>query len=300
MNHNIFFKDRGISKKDNEYYYNKNNEKITNQREIKRLNSIKVPPAWKSLWFASNKNCHILAYGFDTNSKKQYILNEKWIEIQKNEKYSRTKRFIKKLDQFKMLIVFNNTLSKENLIKVLFNLLLDTHIRVGNEVYSKNNDTYGLTTFRNKHLVLKDNKYYFEFNGKSNIKHLIGIPSKYNKILTKLKIENKENLFSINNENITSEDLNTFLKENMDNEFSCKDFRTYSANIIFINTFLLFKNNNNNKSVINNCIKETAKLLGHSTSISKKSYISDSLINYCICSFEEAKSGSVDSLLSKI
>ena len=144
-------------------------------------NNLRVPPSWVDVKYY--KNSHIKATGIDSKGKKQYILDEEYILNQNTEKFNRLKLFVRKIDSFKKKIGFNDTISlsldKENIIKLLFNLLLDTHIRVGNEIYSKNNKTYGLTTLRKRHLILKNEKYYFRFTGKSNIKHCILVPERY-------------------------------------------------------------------------------------------------------------------------
>ena len=100
---------------------------------------------------------------------------------------------------------------------------------------------------------------------------------------------------------IDSEELNVFLKEHMGQEYTCKDFRTYSANILFIKAFL--KNAKGNsfqpKKIVLMSVDESAKLLGHTRNISRKSYISEKLIDHCIDSFESAANESINTLLSK-
>ena len=89
----------------------------------------------------------------------------------------------------------------------------------------------------------------------------------------------------------------------MGQEFTCKDFRTYSANILFIESFLsndTIVQKNNETKIIDYCIQRSAELLGHSKPISKKSYISGSLINYCINNFKKAKNMSLYQLINKI
>jgi len=307
MDHSLFLKDKGIYLSGNNYYYHSDKSKVTNTHEIVRLKSIKVPPSWNSIWYASNKKCHIQAYGIDSSGKKQYILNINWINSKKCEKFSRMKLFNKKIIHFKKLINrFTLDLTKENIIKVLLSLMLDTHIRVGNEIYSKNNKTYGLTTLLKKHLKVND-YYSFEFVGKSGIKHNIKINTRYNQILS-LLLKNRnpqDNLFYYHQDNskinINSDDLNDYIKSNLGKEFTCKDFRTYSANILFIETFLKnSKGNDNIKKIIQKSIEEAALKLGHSKGISKKSYISDSLINYCLDSFDSAVKLSPLELFDKV
>ena len=100
---------------------------------------------------------------------------------------------------------------------------------------------------------------------------------------------------------ITSDDLNNFLKDNMGKDYTCKDFRTYSANVLFIKYFLKnAKSKFNIKKIILKSIDETAYQLGHTRSISRKSYISNNLIDYCLDSFESAASCSAKALLCKV
>ena len=133
MDHKLYLSDKGIFKKGSSYYYFKNNKKITDQNIIDRLNSYVVPPAWTNVWYASNKKCHIILYGTDISGKKQYILSDKWINTSRAEKFNRMKLFIKDIPSFKKKIKisnYNEILNKNLLIKLLFNLLIDLHIRV--------------------------------------------------------------------------------------------------------------------------------------------------------------------------
>ena len=317
MDHKLYLTDPGIFKK-NLKFFHAGGTLVSDQVTLSRLSKLRVPPAWENVWYASNKNCHIQVYGTDTSGKKQYILSERWVNSAKSQKYKNMKTFIRNLPSFKNKIKLNfNTFSftRENLIFLLFNLLIDTHVRVGNEIYAETNETYGLTTLRQKHLKLENGIFKFVFTGKSKIKHSIDIPPIYNCLIKQLILPQKNKLLFSYKEGseikyINSEDLNNFLKENMGKDFTCKDFRTYSANILFIKAFKKFTksasvkasnlSSTRVKSVILKCIDESAKQLGHTRSISRKSYISDSLIDYCLSSFDNASNCSTKSLLSKV
>jgi len=321
MNHQIYLSDPGIYKKNNKYFFHKNNKNVTDSNTIERLDSIKVPPAWDSVWYSSNKKCHIQVHGIDSSGKKQYLLSEEWINSKRSEKYFRMKIFIRDLSSFKKKIKINNSLfkgniNKESLIKLLFNLLISLHIRVGNEIYALKNKTYGLTTLLQKHLIINSSKdnYKLMFVGKSNIEHVINIPEEYSEIIKNFITKNKNDplfYYHLNNKitTIDSEELNNFLKENMGKQYTCKDFRTYSANIFFIKSFLknakiLLVNNQIKPALIKKCvlksIDDSAKLLGHTRSICRKSYISNSLLDYCLSSFSEASTKSPSDLLTKV
>ena len=304
MDHKKYLKDKGIFKKVH-YYYKVNNEKITDPDIINRLDALHVPPAWKNVWYASNEKCHIQAHGVDNSGKKQYILSQKWITHSRYKKYNRMKEFMKDLVQFKKKIVLRNTpteIDRITLIKLLFNLLMDIHIRVGNEKYVSQNKSYGLTTLRQKHCYKNANQYFLSFDGKSKIHHVIEIPKKYNPYFDLLlKLNNNDVLFWYSGGNeITSDTLNEYLKQHM-GDYTCKDFRTYSANVLFIKAFLKnAKNPVGVKKIILQSIDQSAEKLGHSRSISRKSYISQSLIDYCVDAFDVASSSEPEVLLSKV
>jgi len=302
MNHSIYLKDSGIYKKDNVFRYHSDNNRVSDQSTLLRLNSFRVPPAWEKVWYSSNKKCHVQVHGVDQSGKKQYILSEEWIKNARYRKYNRMKLFMKDLNSFKKKIKLSNLeTSYENILKLLFNLLIETHIRVGNEKYVDTNGSYGLTTLRQKHFVNDS----FVFTGKSGVCHSVNIPNEYLPFLRKLKLPggNKPLFWYLGGatvKTITSSELNDYLKKEMGKDYTCKDFRTYSANVLFIKAFL--KNSkilNSVKKIILKSIDDSAKELGHSRSISRKSYISNNLLDYCIDSFDSAVKEAPSSLLSR-
>ena len=317
MDHKLYLSDPGIYRKGNKFYFNKKSREaalpqgsekgreVTDQKILQRISKFVVPPAWTNVWYASKPRCHIQVCGIDAGGKKQYILSEQWVKNSKYTKYNRMKSFIRDLANFKKRIKLKSViLSRETLIHLLFNLLIDIHIRVGNEIYAEQNGSYGLTTLRQKHLKANET---LQFLGKSNINHKIHIPSEYIPWFNLLKLENAKNkplfYYHENNKMVTlsSEELNVYLKTHMGKEYTCKDFRTYSANMLFIKSFI--KNSKTNlkpKRCVLMSIDESAQQLGHTRSISRKSYISESLVDYCIDSFGEASRLTSSELLSKV
>jgi len=311
MDHQVYITDRGIYKFNKIYYFHKNRLEVVDPKTLTRLNGLVVPPAWTNVWYASNPKCHIQVHGIDTGGKKQYILSQKWIQNAKTEKFNRMKKFIKDISAFKRRIQLPQQpdLTRENVIKLLFNLLIDLNIRVGNEIYAEQNKTYGLTTLRQRHLKIKEQSLSLDFLGKSKINHVITIPFEYHDWFYKLKmgVDKNKPLFYYNDYRpVSSEELNDYLKRFMGPEYTCKDFRTYSANILFIKSFLRnsrtlvnFKPGTVKKCVLRS-IDDSARELGHTRSISRKSYISHDLIDYCLGSFIDASKSSASLLLSKV
>ena len=215
MNHTVYLSDPGIYKKDNKFYYNSSGTLVLQGSIFDRISKIRVPPAWKKVWYSSSSKCHIQVHGIDSNGKKQYILSDSWVKSSKCIKYNRIKSFIKDLESFKQKITLRHwDYSKKCLINLLFQLLINTHIRVGNEKYAENNKTYGLTTLRQKHFVNDT----FSFVGKSSISHNIDIPKELLSCIKKLYLPGSNKpLFWYSDQDkikvIDSEELNLYLKE---------------------------------------------------------------------------------------
>jgi len=289
----------GIYKQGSKFYYYTNNKLVTESSIIERLKQYRVPPAWTAVWYSANPKSHVQVHGVDQGGKKQYILSQDWITRSTNKKYSRLRCFIKDLVAFRRKIRLKQPfeINYSNVICLVFNLLLATHIRVGNEKYVPH--SYGLTTFRQRHFVNDQ----FIFIGKSGIQHTVDVPGVYIPFLRSLKTTGGKNdvlFWYQRGKAITSSDLNDYLKQHMGKQYTCKDFRTYSANILFIKAFLKNTKILPARQCIVKSIIYSAEHLGHSKNICRKSYISDTLIRYCTDSFDTACGESVESLLSRV
>ena len=281
-----------IIKKGVNWYYVKTNKKIPKSLKT-RVEHLPIPPVYKCYWVSKNKHNDILAVWEDSNGRKQYLYNDNWNSTQKKEKYNRMRRFVKKLDKF-WKIVENDLSSRDFKVKMIaymFRLLNKTYMRVGNLKYYKNNNSIGLTTLRKENVYIERGKLLFKFNGKSNVYHEICITDKkiIKFIKSIMKKETTEWLFTVNGIRINSMDMSNYLKKNMGKEFKVKDFRTVSANTIFINTVKLldkfnYKNGDNKKTkikkIIRDSLKITAEKLGHNSSTSKKSYVSEGIVEF--------------------
>jgi DNA topoisomerase-1 len=299
-----YLKDKGIYRDKNKYYYHRSKGVVSDAATLERVDNIYVPPAWKSVWYASSPRSHIQCHGIDESGKKQYILSEAHIQKSKTEKYKRMKQFMNDLSRFKRHIRLNEFVStKEHVLHLLFWLLMETHIRVGNEMYVP--ESYGLTTMRQHHLKQRGETFTFDFVGKSGVIHKVPIPKRFNQHMSQLQRRTEPNTHLFwyrsngSRKSISSDELNEYLKQHMGEKYTCKDFRTYSANVLFIKAFL--KNSPQSggspKRFILQCIDESADQLGHSRSISRKSYISGNLLEHCTEHFETAKRSTLESLI---
>jgi len=253
-------------------YTNKNGQ-ITNQNEIDRINKLRIPPAWTNVVINSDKNHDLLATGIDKSGKTQYIYNQKFIEENANRKFIRLGIFITVKNKITNFINSNKDYSSKNFIPaLLFEILFITSIRIGNDIYN----TYGLSNLEKRHIVFKSDGVYLKFVGKKSIKQSIHIPTKHSRVISALHFLYNKRSTRIFGQ-ITPVYLNNTLRDITGEDITCKDFRTYGANRLFIT--------NVQKGIpVAEAIKIVAKELGNGSDICKKSYIIPELIHIPISS----------------
>lgn len=266
-------------------YYDLDGKRITDDKTLERINSLAVPPAWKKVWISPFKNGHIQATGIDERKRKQYIYHPDWVKMSQENKFSKMVDFAKALPKIRGKVRYEldkNELSKEKILATIIWLLEHTFIRIGNEQYSEENNSYGLTTMRNKHVRVKGSEIKFQFRGKSGVDHEIEIDNpKVAKILKKcIELPGYE-LFKYIDENnnrhtVDSSDVNEFLKDITSDEFSAKDFRTWGGtNIASVNLYKTgpYENKTHLKKILTDTCKTVSERLGNTVSVCRSYYI---------------------------
>jgi DNA topoisomerase-1 len=252
-----------------------------------RIMKMGVPPMYSELWVAKSARNPIQVVWNDKKGRKQYLYNKSWNSAKKDEKYDRMKSFVKKLPNFWKQVEKDN-LSKDMKIRMMsymFLVVKETFIRVGNEKYYKQNGSVGLTTLRKEHMEISGkDKLKLKFKGKSHKEHELEIKNpklvKYLKgIVSKIK---SGWIFTVSGTRITPIDLNRYLQQTINSKkFTVKDFRTIAANWIFIKVIKDLNETTFKKNMIS-AIKITAENLGHNPGTTKKSYISENLVDLYI------------------
>jgi len=249
----------------NEYGKNINNKKILNW-----IKSLKIPPAYNNVKISKKLNSKILAFGFDSKGRKQVIYNQCFINKRCQEKYN---RMFENLDIFNKInkdIIQNLKAKneKDKKIAIIIYLIINCGFRVGNKKYEKENNSYGVTTIKYKHITFENKKIIIDFIGKKGVRNVGYCDNKHiYKYLNDKKIEHRDDDYIF--ENIDSSDINSYLKTFSEN-ITSKELRTWNANTIFINEAL-----NNN---INDAFKYVSQRLHNTVAVCKKHYIDPNII----------------------
>lgn len=271
------------------YIYTK---KEVSQKDLDRIKKLKIPPAWTDVWISRDPNSPIQAIGKDSKGRKQYRYHQVHIQKAEKEKFLRMYNFIKSIPKLDRVLARDNNLplyDKNRIISLMLQMVKDYQMRVGKEVYAKKYRSYGISSLRKKHVKFGQGVIYLKFKGKSKQRLHFTIRNDFYiksiKLLMKLKGDHlfqyieMDDLGNEKVKNITDRDLNRYIQDNMGEDFTIKDFRTYGANLYFIRSLLAEtkkrtpKDRKIIKKNIVNAFKTTARHLKHTGAVSKKSYV---------------------------
>jgi DNA topoisomerase-1 len=258
---------------------------VRDQATLARVRSLVIPPAWTEVWICPIENGHLQAVGRDSRRRKQYRYHSRWREVRDETKFQRMADFGKILPMIRARVkrdLARKGLPKEKVLATIVRLLETTLIRVGNEEYTKQNNSYGLTTLRDHHVEVTRTKVHFYFRGKSGIRHAISVTDPYlSKIVRRLRDLPGYELFQYVDEDgatrsIGSSDVNDYLREITGRDFTAKDFRTWSGTVLAIEALYEcepFTTQRQAKKNILTVTKNVAERLGNTVAVCRKCYI---------------------------
>ena len=277
------------------FLYYKNNNLLTDKNILNKISKIYIAPAYTNVKIYPNSN-KLLATGYDTAGRKQYIYSANFKQRREEKKYCQLIKISKMIQRLKAQIdkdILAPYFTRNKLTAVILRIMEVCNFRSGTRKMEKLHGSHGITTIHKKHINIKNDKIEIGFIGKKQVNNHCIINNKklYDIIKTIYKLSNKGDpyLFSITNEkgekiSITMKDLNDYLKPY---EITTKDLRTWNANVIFLKnlkknidaTFNEYKVLNEKKKdrfrkkIVQESIKTTAELLHHTPTICKSSYL---------------------------
>ncbi|WP_127845656.1 DNA topoisomerase IB [Psychroflexus aestuariivivens] len=274
-------------------YQDEQGKTIKNKNLREWFESLVIPPAWTHVEISEDKDADLLATGRDLKGRKQYIYHPDFRARKEAKKFDRIIEFADQLEHMRRVTGQHLRIKKNTRNRVLATMvrLLETaFFRPGSEVYANENDSYGLTTLRSKHLSIDDDKMIFSYDGKSGKEQEKEIiDKKLTKIVRDLDDIPGYEIFKYYDEdgnkvNVTSDDLNAYIREHMGEEFSAKDFRTWSGTMIAAIALdelgavkeddqkLLDKN-------IRKAVIRVSEKLGNTPAVARNSYIDPRIID---------------------
>ena len=263
---------------------------LRDERHLRRIRSLVIPPAWENVWICPSPQGHIQAYGWDVRGRKQYRYHPSYREYRDQAKFSRMIAFGTVLALIRRQVAQDLQrpgLPKEKVLATVVRLLETTFIRVGNDEYAKENDSFGLTTMRDRHVRIAGAKLLFRFRGKSGQDHTIELSDqRLARIVKQCQDLPGYELFQFVNEagehcRVDSADVNRYIREITGQDFSAKDFRTWAGTVLAARELHAAgpcPNPTTGKKTIVGAIKSVARRLGNRPATCRKYYIHPAIL----------------------
>jgi DNA topoisomerase-1 len=273
-------------------YLDAKGEPIDDEKTLARIKSLVIPPAWTSVWISPYANSHIQAVGRDARGRKQYRYHPEYRKVRDLIKFDRMRAFGRALPRIRRIVgqdLARKGMPKRKVLAAVVRLLETSYIRIGNEEYAEENNSFGLTTLRNQHVQVMGDVLKFKFRGKSAQQHEITIKDpRLAKIVRRCKDIPGSDLFEYldedgNPQKIESGDVNEYLRDISGGDFTAKDFRTWGGTCLAAN-FLLQRcaaseEDRVTKAALVDVVKEVASKLGNKPATCKKYYIHPSVLD---------------------
>jgi DNA topoisomerase I len=266
-------------------YFDAKGKPICDEHRLLRIKRLAIPPAWSAVWICPSSNGHIQATGRDARRRKQYRYHERWRQIRDENKYDRLVNFGKALPKIRRRLKKDLALSglpREKVLATVVQLLERSLIRVGNEEYARENKSFGLTTLQDRHVDVKGSKLRFRFRGKSGRQHEVDVTDRrIARIVSRLQDLPGQSLFQYlddeeNVRDITSQDVNEYLREITGEDFTAKDFRTWAGTVLVavaLGNVGASKTKHQAKSNIKHAVGAVAEVLGNTPAVCRQCYI---------------------------
>lgn len=274
----------------NGFIYFFRNKQVSDSATLDRIKKLVIPPAWINVWICSKANGHIQATGIDARGRKQYRYHHLWSKVRSETKFHRLYEFGKALPVLRKKIEKDMSipeLCERKVLAAVISLMERTYIRVGNYGYEKMNGSYGLTTLKDRHVVIKSDEMNFSFKGKKGVYHDISLKNKkLAKIVKQCRDIPGKELFQYyakdgTRRSIDSGSVNQYIKEASGMDFSAKDFRLWAGSLNILRSFKSLGQAVTQTMCKQNIIMaldQVSAKLGNTRTVCKKYYVHPGLI----------------------
>ena len=264
-------------------YRKLNGAAIRDRTVVARIEALAIPPAWERVWICPRADGHLQATGRDARGRKQYRYHRSWREVRDETKYGRMLAFARALPRIRRRVRQDLALAglpRDKVLAAIVHLLEATRMRVGNEEYARENNSFGLTTLRVSQVRVRGSTMRFRFRGKSGIWHEFALSDRtLAALVRRMRDLPGYELFQYLDERgetraVDSADVNGYIRNAAGEEFTSKDFRTWAGTVLAAEALHKF-----GKDGLSAAIEHVARQLGNTKAVCRKCYIHPAVID---------------------
>lgn len=252
---------------------------------LKRIRSLVIPPGWTDVWISPDPKGHLQAVGRDARGRKQYRYHPRWREVRDEAKYHKLLDFGHVLPKLRARVeadLQRPGLPRDRVLAAIVRLMEVTLFRIGNTEYAKQNESFGLTTLRDRHVAIDGSRIHIGFRGKSGVRQETDINDRrLARIIKKCRDLPGYELFQYVDDGgerrtIGSDDVNEYLRETTGMDITAKDFRTWAGTHLAaqaLRDFEIFETDAQRKKAVVRAVETVAKHLGNTPAVCRRCYI---------------------------
>ena len=272
-------------------YVGPDGAKVGDEATLSRIRSLAIPPAYTDVWICADENGHVQATGRDAKGRKQYRYHPKFRDVREGVKFEHVMDFARSLPAIRKTVSEHMALRglpREKVLATTVHLLETTLIRVGNDGYAKENKSYGLTTLRDGHVKVEGAQLRFRFKGKSGKAWNLKVNDRRVAKIVKAcqELPGQELLQYVDEagqtRDVTSADVNAYLKEITGKDITAKDFRTWAGTVLaamVLREFEAFDSAAKAKKNVRAAIEKVSARLGNTPTVCRKCYVHPEILS---------------------
>jgi DNA topoisomerase IB len=260
---------------------------------VQRCKLLVIPPAWEQVWICPVPNGHLQAVGTDDAGRRQYLYHEQWRLKRDRQKHDRVLQVAARLPAVRQAVAQDLQLEGmpyERALGTAFRLLDLGFFRIGGEAYAEANNSYGLATIHKEHVSIENGSVIFNYVAKSGQERYVALADdlvlRAVRDLLARRSGGPELLAYKDGQHwrdVSSNDINSYIKTQVGEEMSAKDFRTWHgtviAEVVLAGANASAKTIRARKRAVSNAMKEVAAYLGNTPAVARASYVDPRVID---------------------
>jgi DNA topoisomerase I len=263
---------------------------IRERARIRRFRSLAIPPAWSDVWICPIAEGHLQVTARDARGRKQYRYHPDFRAHRDRTKFDRMVELSTVLWKVRERVerdIVLPGLERETVMATLVWLLERTLIRVGSHELARENNSFGLTTLRRRHVSIDGATLRFEFRGKSGVAHVVAVTDRrIARIVQRCRELPGRELFQYvdargRRQIVYADDVNAYLRAITGRDVTAKDFRTWMGTMLAAESLRAMGPAPTKRDAERNvlaAIDRTAERLGNTRAVCRKYYIHPALI----------------------
>jgi DNA topoisomerase IB len=275
-------------------YLDEDGRRISEPSVIERIKELAIPPAWSEVWICPYPMGHIQATGLDVAGRKQYRYHDLWRERRDRAKFDSMVHFARALPRLRTRVeadLKRRGPTRARVLACAARLLDRGFFRIGSEDYAEENDTYGIATMRKRHVTISGDVVTFDYEAKGGQKHVQAIADPQTAKLVRFLKQRRgggEELLAYKRGgrwvDVKSVDINDYVREAADGDFTAKDFRTWNATLLAAVALAVSGpaaagSKTARKRAVKRAVEEVARHLGNTPAVCRASYIDPRVID---------------------